>query len=93
MTMNKDKCKYDFLGLENEPVDDTSCVTYFTIKLVDKKDYKRYERTFYSFNEAYSFYLERIEELQKVWSDVYIVEKKRRRINPEMYAAMCGLSH
>ena len=91
--MNKDKCKYEFLGLENESANDTNCITYFTIKLVDRKDYRRYQRTFYSFNEAYDFYLERIEELEKVWSDVYIIEKKRRRINPEMYAVMSGLSY
>tara|TARA_B100001094_G_C18060387_1_gene734746 strand:- start:576 stop:851 length:276 start_codon:yes stop_codon:yes gene_type:complete len=91
--MNKPISKYDFLGLEVEPTDDTHCSNIFTVKLIDKKDYGRYERTFYTFNEAYDFYLERFEEKDKVWLDVYIIEKKRRRINPEMYAVMCGLSY
>ena len=90
--MNKDKCKYEFLGLEEEPSDDTNCPNIFTVKVVDRKDYIRYERTFYSYNEAYEYYQERFEEKGKVWLDVYIIVKQRRRINPEMYAIMCGLS-
>ena len=90
--MNKDKCKYEFLGLEQEPIDDTNCPNIFTVKVIDMKDYIRYERTFYSYNEAYKYYQERFEEKGKVWLDVYIIEKKRQRINPEMYAIMCGLS-
>lgn len=90
--MNKPVSKYEFLGLEEESSDDTNCPNIFTVKVVDKKDYIRYERTFYSFNEAYQYYQERFEEKGKVWLDVYVVEKKRRRINPEMYAIMCGLS-
>ena len=90
--MSKPISKYEFLGLEEEPTDDTQCPNIFTVKVVDKKDYVRYERTFYSFNEAYQYYQERFEEKEKVWLDVYIIEKKQRRINPEMYAVMCGLS-
>lgn len=91
--MRDTESKYDFLGLQEESSDDTSCPNIFTVKLIHKKDFIRYERTFYTFNEAFEFYQERMEEKGKVWLDVYVIEQKRRRINPEMYAVMCGLSH
>ena len=90
--MNKVDPKYKCLELEPEP-DNSYTPNYFIVKLVDRKYYRRYQKTFYNYKDAYDFYLERLEEKESLWSDVWIMEVSRKRINPEMYAVMSGLSY
>jgi len=84
--------KYKCLELEPEP-EYSSTTNYFIVKLSDKKNHQRYQKDFYNFKDAYDFYLERFEEKGNLWSDVWIMEVKRKRINVEMYAVMSGLSY
>ena len=90
--MNKVDPKYKCLELEPEP-EYSSTTNYFIVKLSDKKNHQRYQKPFYNFKDAYDFYLERFEEKGSLWSDVWIMEVNRKRINVEMYAVMSGLSY
>ena len=90
--MSKVDPKYECLDLEVEP-DYSSVSSYFIVKLTDKKDHKRYQKTFYNFKDAYDFYIERREEMGSLWCDVWVMGVNRKRINPEMYAVMSGLSY
>ena len=90
--MDRVNPKYECLELEVEP-DYSSVSSYFIVKLTDKEDYKKYQKTFYNYKDAYEFYLARFEEKEILWSDVWIMEVIRKRINPEMYAVMSGLSY
>ena len=90
--MNKVNPKYECLDLEVQP-DYSTVSSYFIVKLTDKKDHKGYQKTFYNFKDAYEFYLERYEEKESLWSDVWIMEVIRKRINAQMYAVMSGLSY
>tara|TARA_B000000557_G_scaffold256239_1_gene248211 strand:+ start:2674 stop:2940 length:267 start_codon:yes stop_codon:yes gene_type:complete len=88
--MSKVDPKFKCLELEVEP-EDSFTPRYFIVKLIDKKDYQRYQKSFYTFNEAYEFYMERLGEKETLWLDVWVMEVNRRRINVEMYAAISGL--
>ena len=90
--MDKVDPKYECLDLEVES-DYSSVSSYFIVKLTDKNEHKAYQKTFYNFKDAYDFYLERFEERGILWSDVWIMEIIRKRINPQMYAVMSGLSY
>ena len=89
--MNKVDSKYECLELEVEP-ENSFAPRYFIVKLIDKKDHLRYQRPFYTFNEAYEFYCERMNEKGKLWLDVWVMEVSRRRINADMFAVMSGIS-
>ena len=90
--MNKVNPKFECLELEVEP-EYSSVSSYFIVKLTDKKDHQRYQKSFYNFKDAYDFYLARLEEKDILWSDVWVMQVGRKRINPEMYAVMSGLSY
>lgn len=88
--MSKLDPKFKCLELEVEP-EYSFTPRYFIVKLLDKKNRQRYQRSFHTFNEAYEFYTERMEEKGNLWLDVWIMEVKRRRINPDLYVIMNGL--
>lgn len=89
--MSKVDPKFKCLDLEVEP-EDSFTPRYFIVKLLDKKNRQRYQKSFYTFNEAYEFYCERMEEKGNLWLDVWMMEVSRRRINADMFAVMSGLN-